>query len=382
MPNITKKININLIKNTCCTFFMVIVIFTIIYHSQATAQGVKTGFEYCTEILVPSLFPIMFLSKFVVISNMLEFIKKPLNRVIKLIFYLPGSAAPVILLSLVGGYPVGASGVQTLLRTKEINHEQLNRMMCFCVNSGPAFTISVVGCSLLKNPFLGLVIFISQIIISITIGIITGIIARIKKVPYYCNSIGNKNSVCISDAIVDSISQTSETTISMCSLVTIFTVIISIFKSAGIFDFLYNICVSYQIKYQYIICSILSALEITSGCSYASNNSIPIAIISFAIAYGGLCTHIQIKSILRNTNFNYAKFHVARLVNAVFLMLLTNVLVNLFQTSQYAFLSTVSEYHASMSCSKIGSIVLMLLCLYLVISINVKCTEISKRKFK
>ena len=43
---------------------------------------------------------------------------------------------------------------------------------------------------------------------------------------------------------------------------------------------------------------VLSILEITSGCVYALENRISIPMICFLFSFGGMCTHLQIASIL------------------------------------------------------------------------------------
>lgn len=368
----TKDSKLELLKNIFLTILIFSIAFIILYYSQTTSRGVVIGIKYCIEILIPSLFPIMFLSKFISLSNILDFIKKPLDKAMKLIFYLPGSAAPVILLSMIGGYPIGAIGVQGLFERNEINSEQLNRMMYFCMNSGPAFIISIVGGLIVKNKFLGMLILIIQISISLIIGIISGIIARTKKIPYYAKKNINSSKLNFSDVFLDSASQIANSTILMCTLIIIFTVSISVINDIGIFENISYFVTKFQVKPQYFTCLIISILEITSGAFYASKNVVPLSIIAFIVTYGGICTHLQIKFILKNTSFNYKKFNYIRLLNSILVAICIDFLLRIYELQETVFLSTVRTIKPSVSCTKIGSIFIIILCLYFSISIDLK----------
>ncbi len=366
------------IKNYLSDYFQdvlmtsLIIIFTylLICHPEDTTRGVSTGIGYCVKLLVPSLFPFMFLSRFAAMLEPLNFIKKPLDNITKALFYLPGSAAPVIILSLLGGYPVGASGAKALLEKKEINSEQLNRLMCFTVNAGPAFIINVVGYSLLKNPFLGTVLLAIQVGISLGCGILLGIIARFKQKPFYVKPMEEKVRLSPSEALVESAAQTSSAVIMMCSLILVFTLIISTLHASGFFDYISNLQKILKISSESLVCLIISCLEITSGCSFAVNHFISVPLIAFIISYGGICTHFQIASILNKTNLSYFKFHLFRIINACCCFGAAYLILNIFEFSTPVFISTISSSSPSSGAGALGSVALIAFCIYFTLSIK------------
>ena len=159
----------NMLKKLKSIFIILITItfsIKIIQMPDIAAKGVTQGLNFCLEMLIPSLFTFMFLAAFIVNSGLSKKIQKILSPLTKFLFYLPGCTAPVIILSLIGGYPVGAKGAKTLFLKKEINNEQLNRLMCFAVNAGPAFIINIVGGLLTKNYLFGQILFLTQILLS------------------------------------------------------------------------------------------------------------------------------------------------------------------------------------------------------------------------
>lgn len=80
--------------------------------------GALQGLLYCGNILIPSLFPFMVLSTFIVKSGIADALGKFLSPVTKRLFHTDGSVGVVILLGLTGGFPVGAKGVATLYSEK------------------------------------------------------------------------------------------------------------------------------------------------------------------------------------------------------------------------------------------------------------------------
>ena len=77
-------------------------------------NGALQGLLYCGNILIPSLFPFMVLSSFAVKSGLSEFAGRILAPLTKKIFHTDGCAGAIILLGLVGGFPIGAKRVVTL----------------------------------------------------------------------------------------------------------------------------------------------------------------------------------------------------------------------------------------------------------------------------
>lgn len=358
--------NINKLKKFCLkdlsliflTFFSTSI---LILNPHIGRLGVFTGGKYCTEILIPSLFPLMFLSRFVIFSGMFDFLKKPLNKIMRFVFYLPGCTAPAILLSLIGGYPVGASSVKTLFEKDEISNEELNRMMIFAVNAGPAFTINVVGETLLKNRSLGIMLFLVQSVVSIILGITAGIAARIKKVNLYENKKISNKKIKISEAVVLAASKTSVSIVEMCALITVFTVIISVFENLNILNFLAE---KFCLNPKNFSCFAISCLEVTSATFFAAKNHAPFLIICLGVSYGGLCTHFQVASILSGTGFNYLKFQIFRVINAICCLLATIIFLKFSAQTAPVFISGHAAFIPSTSSTILGSIMLLALCIY------------------
>ena len=185
-----KKNSKHVVLSTAITVYLTM----LIIYPKSVSSGIKNGINCCLDVLIPSMFPFMVAASMVSLSGIEEKSKFIFGKISKFLFYLPAQAVPTIIMSLFGGYPVGAYCVKSLYKNGAINSEQLNRMMCFCVNFGPAFIISALGQMLLNNHKLGIILFLIQVFSSALIGIILGIIARIKNINFYDKKIHSKKT--------------------------------------------------------------------------------------------------------------------------------------------------------------------------------------------
>ncbi len=371
---LTKKFFLILITISICGWIMV--------YPEVSSESIKQGIKCCVNILIPSLFPFMFMATFIVQSQILSNPGKLISKLTKFLFYLPECTAPVIVLGLLGGYPVGARGVKTLFDKNKINTEQLNRMMYFCVNAGPGFLVSLVGSLLLRNKFLGIAILISQIISAVLIGIFCGIYSRGKNFPLY--SINESNTYLetnIADSLVESTSVVCSSMAEMCVLVIAFTFLNSIINNSGIFDFVFNNIKFLENFKSEIIATSNALFEVTSGCIKSLNSKFGFMIIAFAVGHGGMCTHMQIASILKNCNFNFRKFCLFRFLNATISLLSAYAVTQHVYISSPVFSNVSQPLKASNSSTVHGSLALVLLSLYFIITVNHKYNIIKKNNF-
>lgn len=371
--------NIKNLKNSLPLIIMIFILIGIISNTSVASLGAHKGILYCVNTLIPSLFIFMIFTSFIVNSGATQNLSKILNPVTKFLSYLPGCTAPIIILSLIGGYPVGARGAKSLYESKEINTEQLNRLMTFSVNAGPAFIIEIVGNILLKNYKLGCLIFIVQVVLSLSIGIISGILARQKNLNFYFNeNVGKNKKPNISDSLIKSCSDTSKSIIVMSALIVVFYTLIEILKSSLLTKDILNHFFTSNDSINNFRTIFISIMEMTSGCNEVIYKSAPTGIIFFAVGFGGICAHLQIKSIFGEDDFNFIKFTVYRLLNGLLTVLFVPMVMNIFPYYSPTFLNTAQTPQISLSCTNLGSVLLVILALYFVICVNYKTKKYSR----
>ena len=79
-----------------------------------------------------------------------------------------GSGAFALSMGMTSGYPTGAKITTDLYENGELTKIEAERLLSFTNTSGPLFIISSCGVGMFKSPQIGLLLFITHILGSLT----------------------------------------------------------------------------------------------------------------------------------------------------------------------------------------------------------------------
>lgn len=315
-----------------------VAIFCALRYSKECSQGVLRGLGFCVTVLVPSLFMFMIIASYISNSAVAEIISKPFAVVTQKALHLPKESASVIILSLIGGYPIGARCVESLYESKGLSEAQAKKLSLIAVSSGPGFVINFVGFALLNSKKAGIILFVSQLVGFFATAFFTGRLIKTDSESVVVKKESN-------GGFVKAVEKGCKATIDMCAMVIAFSVIISIIDEV--------------LKKYPLLCDILTGvLEVTTACNRLCLKY-PLYIISFVIGFGGLCVHAQIFSALKNLRINKVLFFAFRIIQGITAGLTTYILLILFPISVTVF-SSVENTKPSIGTSLIGMVALML----------------------
>lgn len=294
---------------------------TVLLYSAECADGAVNGLTFCLNVLVPSLFPFMAIASFIVNSSIAQTIGKPFGKIIRAVFGLNDSFAPVILLSMIGGYPVGAQAVASLYKNNLANRAECEKAALFAVCAGPGFLVNFVGISLYNSKTIGLILLFSQMLSVILIGILIRFAYRRKSGNTFDRAVKFK-TMPLSNTIVQSAFDSSKGMLMICSFVVLFSaftgIINSFLSDSDTKDF------------------ILIFLEVCSAVNEVSADK-PIELIAFAAGFGGLCVHFQIYSALGEVKVSKLLFFCTRIIQGTVTALLTHFGLIMFTDKQQVF---------------------------------------------
>ena len=280
------------------------------------AAALRDGLILCAERLIPSLLPFLVLAGFVLRSGMAAAIGKTLSPLTNRVFRLPGVCAPVILMALIGGYPVGLSLTASLVHSNQLSPADARQMTRFCFAAGPAFVVLGIGQSLLNSPKAGWIIFTALAVSALIIGLI--IPQKTQDKTHYHNPEQDKINhriVLLSTALTDSVKSAVQQMLLIC----IWTLLFS------------TLCAYLQlfVHSDYVLTAGQAMLEVTAGTqALTSLSSLPL--ITAALAWGGLCVHVQLLDSLKQCGQKLWRFMLWRLVHAVLAALLCHALLIVF----------------------------------------------------
>lgn len=312
---------------------------------EICSEGVRSGILLAAETVVPSLFPFMTVASFLLRSGLGEAAGKPFDKVCEKLFRLPGVLAPVIIMSQIGGFPIGAKMTYELLKKNAITENEAQRACLFCINAGPAFVIGTVGSEMLGSVKAGVLLYISTVSASFFTGIFSMALydkAEEEKgkseIPFtLCDPVG---------AFVRSVGDATNDVIKICAWVVIFKTVcdglstLPIPPGAALF-------------FEFI-------LEVTNGCRAAAGKA-PIPALAAIISFGGLSVHCQIMSYLRYTKLKMRYFYTARAVCASFSAIICMELLKVFpcEVSVFATDSSVTPAAYSVSVPALAALLIM-----------------------
>ncbi len=260
----------------CIAAFSMVI---LILDTKTALNSALLGMEVCLKSVLPSLFPFFFLSA--IINDRLLGANVALIKPVASFCKIQSGGESLLLLGLIGGYPVGATCIQNAHRTGALSKDQADRMLAFCNNAGPAFLFGM-----LMPVFMNVTSVWALWFIHILSALIVG--ALIPK--------GKEGSVTVSHTPSLTPSQAMQSSLRsigvVCGWVVLFRIII------GFFDrwFLWWVPQSVQV----LICGLL---ELSNGClSLSSISCLGIRFIyaSIFLSFGGVCVCMQTSSVIGN----------------------------------------------------------------------------------
>lgn len=141
----------------------------LLWDAAGAAETVRRGIELCLASVIPALFP------FFVVSSLLVSLgagraARILERPFRALFRCGGAGAAAFLLGMLGGYPVGAATVASLVRQGDVSPAEGRRLLAFCNNAGPSFIIGVAGLTVFGSARTGAYLYLIHITAAMAAG--------------------------------------------------------------------------------------------------------------------------------------------------------------------------------------------------------------------
>ena len=339
----TNFIIIPLKKHLLSILFVLFAIGLVLF-SRSNLTAAKDGLSLWMTSVVPALLPFFIACELLTYTDIIDVFGKSLGKIMRPLFNVPGEGAFPLIMGIISGYPVGAKIVTNFRKNGICTKEEAERLITFTNNSGPLFIIGTVGISLFGNTTIGLLLFITHLLSSLTVGIIfrfwkfnskkslpSKAFSKDKKTLPSFNNLGT--------ILQNSIMSSINTIIMIGGFVMLFSVIISILNNAKIFDF-FTIILSPLLNYVGLPVSFAKGLlagiiELTNGVSQIAlipfkAISVNIIITAFLLGFGGISILLQVLSITSTSDISIKPYIIGKFLQGVFAALYTYVLISNF----------------------------------------------------
>jgi len=324
-------------------------------HTQEAEQGITDGIRICAQTLIPSLFPFLFLSTFLVRSGACAAMGRPLSPMMRALFGLPGNCAGAVLMSLLGGYPVGVGMAAELRERGEITAEQARRMALFCVNAGPAFTISAVGAGMTGSTHAGVLLYASGAAALLLMGIALRILRH---------SGGGaaapeptQTPPLLSDAMTGSVSSAVKSMVNICAWVLLFSAVGHLLRLIPVPET--------------ARLALTCILEISSGCAAAARQ-VPLWTLAAMLSFSGICVLCQLMPGCRRCGVSAGELLLSRGISSALSGGICALLCRLFPAYVQTSAGFQPLYHAGLSVSVPACAALLIMGLIVINEVDIR----------
>ena len=296
---IIKKIYILIISSLVVMF---------VFLPNISCDGVIRGLLISANVVIPSLFPFT-VCVLIIIKLNINLNNTFITKITKKFFGLNDVMFFVFILSLIGGYPIGAKLLNELYVKKSIDKKSLNIMQIYCVNAGPTFVISAIGTGVFKSIEIGYALYSSHIISSLIIAFLFGFKLKKHKIFIQKNNYVNKS---FSNIFIESVTDATSSVLNICAFITVFSAL--------------NACADYIFCDLSIIKHITLFTEVTTSIFKYKN----IYLTSFLLGFAGLSVWCQVFSFLKE-NINYIFFITGRIIHGFLSVIILKIILCVFK---------------------------------------------------
>lgn len=330
---------------------VLILFLSAVIFSEEIRNAVGDALRVCLDTLVPSLFPMLFISS---LFSFLSFPDKPMRIIEKpmmKLFGLSGNSFLPLFLSLTQGFPIAAKTALSYNSNGRITEEEARTIaLCFTC-PGLSFSTAVTGRTVFGSTAAGYTVLISCILSDILLCILlkkhTKTSAPAKLLSFSAEKIS------FSEMMIRSCNSASSAITGICSWVMLFSVISAVLKKLIPAGFVSDILTVFS--------------EVTEAVLFAGRKKdLPLA--AFSSAFGGLCIFCQLVPEIMQLGISPWIFLLIRFTGGLFSYITEKMILKLIPLSLSA---AAQSFSASLSArSATGAASLMLLCLIFMFSLT------------
>ena len=340
------------LKNYIIPFLFFAFTIGLVLFSNTNLIAAKSGLTLWANSVVPSLFPFFIATELLCSTTLVHDIGYIINPFMKLLFNVSGEGGFAFFMGILSGYPTGAKIASKFSTDGTCTKVECERLLSFTNNSGPLFIIGTVGISMFGNTMIGLLLFITHLLASITVGIIFRFWKynsntspnTTKAYSSTSKNTKNINILNLGEIIGNSITSSISTILMIGGFVVFFSVIISILNESHIITLFVSLIspifhyTGLPIDFSKFI--ITGLMEITNGINGISTIhikaiSINIIITAFLLGFGGISVMLQVLSIISKTDLSPKPYIIGKILHGIISAVYTYIFINTFSIFNY-----------------------------------------------
>ncbi len=337
---------VNLKRNIIPILFLLFTI-CLIFFSKSNIESVKNSLKIWVNNVIPSLLPFFIATELLNNTDIPKTIGNLFHKIMRPLFNVPGIGAYALFMGIISGYPIGAKIVTNFRNNNLCTKEEAERLITFTNNSGPLFILGTVGITLFYDTSIGLLLFFTHLLSSISVGIIFRFWKINKGINESRNSYTTNKIISfqsLGDILSKSIMSSIHSVVLIGGFIVLFGLILSVLQKAYLFHLVNLFFVpSFKIlgiNTEFIIPILTGLLELTNGVVAVSsvinrNLAVNIIICAFLLGFGGISIMLQVLSIISKSDISIKPYIIGKLLQGFLAGLYTFLIIQHFTYFKY-----------------------------------------------
>ena len=280
-------------KNVIVFVLAVAAFALVVRHAAQAKEGVTAALSTCATVLVPSLFPMLVLSRFAAACPCPAVLKKLLAGPLRVLFGLSSGCAAPLLLGLAGGYPLAAKSAAAAKEAGLITPEDARRLTLFFTCPGLPFAVVAAGSGFFRSRLVGHTLFASCALADL---VVAALYHRFAPKPPRAVLPAEKAAPPVADLLVAAVDGAVRAMLSIGAWIAAFYALLRIVNAVTDGAFAFFLTPAAEVT---------AALEAT-----AEKKDLPMT--AACLAFGGLCVWCQLLPEIRSSGAGNARYLAVR----------------------------------------------------------------------
>ena len=285
-------------KMRLCSLGLLTLMGFLLYYSGETAQAMRQGLRLCGTTVIPALFPFLVLSR-ILTAILPKAVPNFLHRLMSRFFGVSGACFFPLVISFLGGYPVGVSSVAALYEQGCIPKSEAENALRFCNNSGPGIFAGFLGAAVFASPLAGLVLYLIHVATALLIGMLLAkpnSSMKLHGIP--------QETAAFSTVFLHAVRDSCEAMLQICGLILIFSLLPMFLRLLSVPAVLQTFLGGFT--------------ELTGGLLALERDSLSFVLAAFFTGWGGLCVQMQAYSIWHRAGLQPKGCFLEKLLHGLF----------------------------------------------------------------
>ncbi|MCZ8520104.1 MULTISPECIES: nucleoside recognition domain-containing protein [Paenibacillus] len=314
---------------------------SIIAFPDGAFKASLQGLQLWWKLVFPALLPFLIATEMLRGMGVLHGLGTLLEPLLRLVFRLPGAGGWALALGFAAGMPAGASATSSLRKDDLLRREEAERLLGGSHLMSPVFLVGVVGTGFLQNPSAGLALallhYLSGALVMLWHRLSTthdappgrpsewtrsgqGLLSRASQAYHEAKQ---RDGRTFGKLLGDSVSSGVQQLFLIGGVMMMFSVLLHAVSLSGLPHLLASVLSLAGMappEAKHLASALLAGILEPHLGAYALSQAagttsapLPYALLSLLLAWGGLSTHAQVKSLTVSTDLRYSRFLLSRL---------------------------------------------------------------------